>query len=78
MSLDSQPKRRRLLKILGKIRKRAGKVRGMDVLVGFASGVKPDGEQDCSVQLLEHLGTERRKKAKRLHVQIAEYTSTAR
>jgi CHAD domain-containing protein len=72
LSLDSRPKERRLLKDLARVRKRAGKVRDMDVLTGFASTVHPDGEQDCSVQLLEHLGAQRHKGATRVHRVIAE------
>jgi CHAD domain-containing protein len=42
----------------------------MDVLTSFASTVHPDGEQDCSVQLLEYLGARRRKHAKKLNATI--------
>jgi hypothetical protein len=37
----------------------------MDVLTSFASTVHPRDENDCAVQLLEHLGAKRRKYAKR-------------
>src|SRR2546430_8135357 len=59
LGLDSKRKVKRLLRGLGDIRKRAGKVRDMDVLSADALTVKPDGEQDCLVQLLEYLGAER-------------------
>ncbi len=39
-SLDSEPSSRRLLKRLARLRKRAGKVRDMDVLTDFASGLR--------------------------------------
>ena len=78
LSLDSGRKGRRLLKDLASIRKRAGKVRDMDVLTSFASSVRVDGEQDCKVQLLEHLGAQRRKHARKLHGTVAEYGGSAR
>jgi CHAD domain-containing protein len=71
LSLDSRREEQRWLKDLARVRKRAGKVRDMDVLTGFASTVHPDGEQDCSVQLLEHLGAQRYKHATRLNSVIA-------
>jgi CHAD domain-containing protein len=71
LSLDTQGIGKSMLKDLGRLRKRAGKVRDMDVLTGFASTVHPQGdkaqaEAECSVQLLEHLGAQRRKHAKKL------------
>ena len=59
---------RRVLKPLSRLRKRAGKVRDMDVLTSYAASVHAeDGEQDCAVQLLEHLGAQRRKYARKFH-----------
>jgi len=59
---------RRVLKPLSRLRKRAGKVRDMDVLTSYAASVDvKDGEQDCAVQLFEHLGAQRRKYAKKFH-----------
>jgi CHAD domain-containing protein len=49
------------------VRKRAGKVRDIDVLVADLLTLKQDGEQDCLVQLLEYLGAEREKCVKKLH-----------
>jgi len=57
---------RRLLSDLGKLRKRAGSVRDMDVLTGYAATVSAEGEQDCLVELLEYLGAERYRHARRL------------
>src|SRR6266478_2437904 len=59
-ALDVNCKRneRRVLRYLGRIRKRAGKIRDMDVLTGHASTVQVDQERDCLVQLLEYLGAE--------------------
>lgn len=59
-----------MLKDLGRLRKRAGKVRDMDVLTQFASTVHPRGEEDCVVQLLEYLGAKRKKEAGNLFVEI--------
>jgi CHAD domain-containing protein len=63
---------------LSRVRRAAGKVRDMDVLIHFASTVHPDGEDECSVQLLEHLGAQRRKHAKRLHAVVDKYRGSAR
>jgi len=73
LSLDSKRVGERLLKDLARVRKRAGKVRDMDVLTGFASNVHPKGEQDCVVQLLERLGARRGKYAKRLYTEVRQY-----
>jgi len=58
---------RKILKQVSRLRKRAGKVRDMDVLTGYAAELAQTGdEQDCAVRLLEHLGAVRRKKAGKL------------
>lgn len=49
----------RALELLRGVRKRAGKVRDMDVLTSYASGVHLEAEDECLVRLLEHLGAER-------------------
>jgi CHAD domain-containing protein len=66
LGLDRKGKTSRLLRELADIRKRAGKVRDMDVLTAHILTIKPDGEQDCLVQLLEYLGAERRSDAGKL------------
>jgi len=50
----------------------------MDILTGIASFVRVDDEQDCKVQLLEHLGAKRRKHARKLHATVAKYGASAR
>ena len=70
LGLDSKKDVRRLLRDLGKIRKRAGKVRDMDVLTEDVLTLKPGGEKDCFVRLLEHLGARRNKYAKKLRREI--------
>src|SRR5215469_7086457 len=67
VGLDSKGKVRRLLHDLRDIRKCAGKVRDMDVLTADALTLSDNEERDCLVQLLEYLGAERNKYAKKLH-----------
>lgn len=65
---DPNGNERRLLKLLGRVRKRAGKVRDMDVLTAYAAGLKNSSdEQECLVQLLEHLGGRRVRDAGKLY-----------
>jgi CHAD domain-containing protein len=59
-----------VLKELGRLRKRAGKVRDMDVLTEFAAAVHPKREDECHVRLLEHLGAQRQKQAGKLHAEL--------
>jgi CHAD domain-containing protein len=69
-SLNSEPRCRRLLKRLAHLRKRAGKVRDMDVFTDFASTVRPKGENECYIMLLEHLGARRQKHATKLRAAV--------
>jgi CHAD domain-containing protein len=55
LSLDAERKGQRLLKGMARIRRRAGKVRNMDVLTGIASFVRVDDEQDCKFSYLSIL-----------------------
>src|SRR5438067_10398032 len=65
LSLDSGNNCRRILKQISRLRKRAGKVRDMDVLTDYLVDVSyHEKEKECSVQLLEHLGAQRQKYAK--------------
>jgi CHAD domain-containing protein len=66
LSLHKLGVSRRAVKSLRRLHKRAGKVRDMDVLTGFASTFHLAGEEACSVELLEYLGAKRRKFAKSL------------
>jgi CHAD domain-containing protein len=74
-ALDVNCKRneRRLFRHLARIRKRAGKIRDMDVLTGYASTVQVEEERDCLVQLLEYLGMERYRRAEQLHALMRKY-----
>ena len=68
--LDELSGQRKLLKRVARIRKKAGKVRDMDVLTSFAAGLISEQENDCRVQLLEHLGAERKRQARKLHATV--------
>ena len=63
----------RLLQDLLRLRKRAGRIRDMDVLTACASNAEVDGEQDCTLQLLEHLGARRYREAKRMQMLVRKY-----
>jgi CHAD domain-containing protein len=78
LSLGAQGISNSTIKNLGRFHKRAGKVRDMDVLTGYAATVRPEGEDECTVRLLEFLGSERRKYAKRLHAEVQRKGSAVR
>jgi CHAD domain-containing protein len=78
MSLDSRRNEKRVLKRMGRLRKRAGKVRDMDVLIGYASTVPANGDDDCRLQLLAHLGAKRDKSANKLHAIMRQYAARLR
>ena len=70
LSIDGQGVEGPMLKALARFRKRAGKVRDMDVLTLHASNIQLQGERDCIVVLLEHLGAQRHKHARKLYAEI--------
>jgi CHAD domain-containing protein len=70
LGLNSGGNEKRLLRDLAQLRKRAGRVRDMDVFTGCVSTVHAEGEQDCTVRLLEHLGAKRHRRAKKMKQQI--------
>jgi CHAD domain-containing protein len=72
LHLDSKRNERRALRTLARIRKRAGKVRDMDVFTGRSSNLRVDDDQDCLVQLLEHLGSARYQHARKLSLEMRE------
>src|SRR5437879_4981288 len=76
--LDSNGSERRLLRDLRPIRKRAGRIRDIDVLTEHASTVHVDGEAECLVQLLEHLGAKRDQNVKKLNAVIAMHAPAVR
>lgn len=78
VSPDAVRKEKRLLKDLAGIRKKAGRVRDMDVLTDYVAGLKANGEDDCRVRLIEHLGAVRKSDARKLHRAITSHGSSAR
>jgi CHAD domain-containing protein len=69
--LDQKRIGQRSIKALTPVRKRAGKVRDMDVLMGFASTLSSESDNECLVQLLEHLGHQRFQGARKLHKTVS-------
>jgi len=74
---------RRLLRDVKRVRSRAGKVRDMDVLTGNVAGIqqtagKENHDRDCLIQLLEHLGGQRKRQAKKLRRVLATHRSDIR
>lgn len=51
---------------IASIRKKAGRVRDMDVLTDYAAGLSGEQDSDCLVQLLEYLGARRLQQAEKL------------
>ena len=70
LGLKSRSNEERLLGDLAQLRKLAGRVRDMDVFTGCVSTVNAEGEQDCMVRLLEHLGSKRYRRAKKMTKQL--------
>lgn len=65
--LESKRREKRLLRDLGEVRKRAGKVRDMDVFTGHLLDLpQQEDEKECVIELAEHLGARRAKAAKKL------------
>src|SRR5437899_11228607 len=67
LMLTSRRNERRLVEAIARLRKRAGKVRDMDVLAVFFCTLRVSGENDCRIQLLEHLGAQRFRRARKLY-----------
>jgi len=64
---DPCRRERRLLKLIAAVRKRAGKVRDMDVLTSFADNLPMlEGEEECKTLLLEDLGAMRKDDTRKL------------
>jgi CHAD domain-containing protein len=66
LSLSSNGKSKRLLRPLKHLRKKAGRVRDMDVLTSHLATVRSDKERSCLIQLFECLGARRYRQAARL------------
>jgi CHAD domain-containing protein len=78
LSLDSNHNGRQLLKSLSRIRKNTGRVRDMDVLISYAASLRADGDENCKVELLEHLGSNRRRKADKLESSVSKQRTPLR
>ena len=70
VNVVSAGRKKRLLKGLSKVRREAGKVRDMDVLIGKAADVSVDGERNCQIRLLEFMGAKRQRLAGKLAEEI--------
>jgi CHAD domain-containing protein len=78
LMLDSRKKTRQLLKSVSPVRKAAGDVRDMDVLVGNVLALSRDHEDDSLVRLVEHLGERRVESARGLSHTVASKRKAAR
>ncbi len=78
LSLDAWGVDKSLLKSLSRYRKRAGKVRDTDVLIGHASAIRLKGEEGCIVQLLASLGARREKYARKLESEVSKNRASVR
>jgi CHAD domain-containing protein len=78
MDVVSAARKKELLKALNKVRKAAGKVRDMDVLIGKAADVSVEGERNCQIRVLEFLGAERRRLGAELKDEIRSYRKELR
>jgi CHAD domain-containing protein len=76
--LDRKKKTRHLLKAVTPVRKAAGEVRDMDVLVGKVLALAPDHSNDSLVRLVEHLGEMRLEGARQLRHTVAAHRKDAR
>ena len=67
LEMDSSRNGRKLLAGLQSVRKRAGKVRDMDVLTSDVIGLGVEDDPDCVVRLVHYLGDQRRRHAGKLY-----------
>ena len=79
LMLTSRRNERRLLQELAPLRRKAGKVRDMDVLTGFSVSLHPDQpEEQCLVELLEYLGAERYRQCQKLRDSVRPHRRSIR
>jgi CHAD domain-containing protein len=67
-----------LVRKLKPIRQVAGVVRDMDVLTGFAASLEAGGDEDCRLQLIEHLAARRKKAAVKMSKRVSANEKTVR
>jgi len=78
LGLDSRRDVGRFLRDLRDVRRRAGKIRDMDVLTADALKLDHDREQDCVVRLLEYLGLKRGEYVKKLRLEVGHVSARLR
>src|SRR5579863_4507902 len=78
LMLDKKKTARRALKAVTPVRKAAGDVRDMDVLVGNVLALSPNRQDDSLMRLVEHLAERRVESARDLHRTVAENRRAAR
>jgi CHAD domain-containing protein len=78
MALGRDKASRRLLKLITPVRKAAGKVRDMDVLIGDALTLADSHSSESMVRLVEHLARMRVKHARRLYEIVEQKRTEAR
>lgn len=78
LALEDEPRAHRLLKSVSRLRKKAGKVRALDVFIRFAAKLATPGQEDSLVQLLDHLGAKRQKADRKLHRAISDSGKSAK
>jgi CHAD domain-containing protein len=76
--LDQAPMGQKVLNAISRIRKRAGKVRDMDVLIGLVSSLNTKPDDECRLQLIEYLSQRRLAAAKKLHSVVDKRRKSAR
>lgn len=67
-----------LLKAVSPIRKKAGRARDMDVFIALTAAIPIECEQECLVELIEHLGSERAKAVVKLRHLLAKRAAKAK
>lgn len=78
LSLDSSDSEQALLAGLKRIRRRAGKVRDMDVLMSHLLERRNAAEEDCVIRVAHHLGLQRYRHSSKLHRRVQRYGSELR
>jgi CHAD domain-containing protein len=78
LSLSLNRKSKRLSRPLKQIRKKAGRVRDMDVLTSHLATIRSDKEQSCLIQLFEYLGAKRFRLAARLRRLVRKHRRSLR
>lgn len=66
LGLRRKGNQERLLRKLARLRKLAGGIRDMDVFTACVLTVSTENDQDCAVQLVEHLGASRYSRARKI------------